>query len=147
MVDMDIAKDLVQDVFIKLWEKDTPINPNQSVKALLYTAVRNACLNFLRQEAIEEKRLSVIISEDSDSLFEEAKLEEDVHAKLYRAINQLSSRSKESILLTIHGYSNQEIAEEMQISVNSVKTLKQRAYRLLRDDLKNDFKLFQFFFI
>lgn len=145
MEDLNLAKDLVQDVFVKLWEKDIQITKEETIKSYLYVSVRNICLNHLRQKPKEEERISEYT--DLDDQLHEDILEEDVHYKLYHAVNKLSLRNKESMLLTIRGYSNQEIAEEMKISVNSVKTLKQRAYRFLRDDLKNDFKLFQFFFI
>jgi RNA polymerase sigma-70 factor (ECF subfamily) len=130
--DMEVSKDLVQDVFVKLWEKEVMITNQQTVKALLYTTVRNACLNHLREQSQKEKQIQEYQHEDTDEFLEAAQLEEEVHYKLYKALNQLSERNKESVLLTIRGYSNQEIAEEMKISVNSVKTLKQRAYKLLR---------------
>jgi RNA polymerase sigma-70 factor (ECF subfamily) len=144
---LDLAKDLVQDVFVKLWEKDVVITKEETIKSYLYVSVRNTCLNHLRQKAKEEKRILEYSNLDTEDKLHEDILEEDVHYKLYHAVNKLSSRNKESILLTIRGYSNLEIAEEMQISINSLKTLKQRSYRLLRDDLKTDFKLFQVFFI
>ena len=133
--DHEISKDIVQDVFVKLWERDTPIANGVTVKSFLYVTVRNACLNYLRQKAVEEKRIEEYSNSNFESLFEQSMLEEEVHHKLYKAVNQLSPRAKESILLTIKGYSNKEIAEEMKISVNSVKTLKQRSYRALKGEL------------
>ena len=130
--DMDLSKDLVQGVFVKLWEKNVSITLDVTVKSFLYVTVRNACLNHIRQKMNEEKKIFDYVDVDSDSIFDYNMLEEDVFHKLYKAVDQLSPRYKEAILLTINEYSNKEIAEQMQISINSVKTLKQRSYKLLR---------------
>lgn len=130
---MEISKDLTQEVFVNLWEKDTRITDQETLKSLLFTSVRNASLNYLRDQSQKEKQIQEYQQEYTKENIEVAQLEEDVHYKLYHAVNQLSDRNRESVLLTIRGYSNQEIAEEMNISINSVKTLKQRAYRVLRE--------------
>jgi RNA polymerase sigma-70 factor (ECF subfamily) len=133
--DMELSKDLVQDVFIKLWERDVEITSKTTVKSFLYTTVRNASLNYIRQQVLEEKKIRDYTLLESDSLFEYSVIEEDVSYKLYKAVDQLSLRSKEVVMLTVNEYSNPEIAEKMNISINTVKTLKQRSYRKLRRDL------------
>ena len=130
--DIEISKDLVQDVFVKSWQKNTKITNQTTLKSFLCISVRNACLNYLREQAQKEKQILEYQQEDTREFFDDAKLEEEVHYKLYKAVNKLSQRNRESVLLTIRGYSNQEIDEEMKISISSVKTLKQRSYKLLR---------------
>jgi RNA polymerase sigma-70 factor (ECF subfamily) len=129
---MEVSKDIVQDVFIKLWERDMKISSKVTMKPFMYVTVRNACINYIRQKNREEKRILDYAVLNSDSLFEYNVMEEDVSYKLFKAVDQLSPRSKEAILLTVQEYSNQEIATKMKVSINTVKTLKQRSYQRLR---------------
>lgn len=130
--DIELSKDLVQDVFVKLWERDVKITSKLTMKSFLYVTVRNACLNYMRQNSLNEKRLQDYSELNSESLYEFNVLDEDVNYRLYRAVDRLSPRSREAILLAIQDYSNQEIAEKMEVTINTVKTLKQRAYRRLK---------------
>jgi RNA polymerase sigma-70 factor (ECF subfamily) len=133
--DMEVSKDLVQDVFVKLWEKKVEVKSRITVKSFLYVTVRNTSLNHLRKQSSHEERFSDYSELEMDAVLESEMLEEDVTYRLYKAMEELSPRSKEAVLLTVLEYSNQEIAERMNVSVNTVKTLKQRSYRRLREDV------------
>jgi RNA polymerase sigma-70 factor (ECF subfamily) len=135
LIDMEVSKDLVQDVFVKLWERNVKITSGQSVKSFLYVSVRNACLNYLRKQENESLYKKDYSELKSDSIFEYDMLEEDVCYRLYKAVDELSPRSRKAIMLTIQEYSNNEIAEIMKVSINTVKTLKQRSYRRLKHSL------------
>jgi RNA polymerase sigma-70 factor (ECF subfamily) len=139
---MEVSKDLVQDVFVKLWDKKVKVTSSMTVKSFLYVTVRNTCLNHLRKQSYQEERILDYSELDSDTVMENHMLEEDVTYKLYRAMEELSPRSKEAIMLTVLEYSNQEIAERMKVSVNTVKTLKQRSYKRLKQSLISVFLLF-----
>lgn len=73
------------------------------------------------------------LSEEGD---EEFLLEDEVHAMVYEAIKDLSEQSRRVVIMTMDGASNPEIAEQLGVSVNTVKTIKLRAYRVLRERLK-----------
>ena len=64
-------------------------------------------------------------------------LENEIHEELYRALKDLPEQSRRVVVMTMHGLSNQEIASQLNISQNTVKTLKLKAYRVLRERLKN----------
>ncbi len=135
LTDLEVSKDLVQDVFVKLWERKVQIISGQTVKSFLYVSVRNACLNYIRNQANESLYKKDYLELRSDSIFEYDILEEDVCHRLYNAVDQLSPRSKKAIMLTIQEYSNNEIAAMMKVSINTVKTLKRRSYRRLKQNL------------
>ena len=63
-------------------------------------------------------------------------LEDEVNTMLYEAIKDLSEKSRDIVIMTLNGSSNIDIAKELNISVNTVKTVKLRAYRVLRKRLK-----------
>ena len=60
---------------------------------------------------------------------------------LYKAIDQLPPRAREVILLNLDGKDNNEVAQVLNISLNTVKTLKKTAYTILRDLLSKDYYL------
>lgn len=62
-------------------------------------------------------------------------IEEEVFGSMYDAIYKLPEQTRKIVLLTLEGVSNPKIAEQLKISVNTLKTLKKRAYQYLRNEL------------
>ena len=131
----EVTEDFVQDAFIKVWEKKSDFILLASLRNYLYASVKNACLDYLRHKQMQLRHASDLTTFFSESDEEEFKLEEEVHALIYETIKGLSVQSRRVVLMTMEGYSNPEIAEKLQISPNTVKTLKLRAYRTLRERL------------
>ena len=100
------------------------------------TDVRNACLNYLKRKRVEARHEQELAREMSEQESVDAALEEEVTALVYEALKELSEQARRIVLQTMEGASNAEIAERLEISVNTVKTLKLRAYRILRERLK-----------
>ncbi len=82
-----------------------------------------------------------IQEKETDIFFRDQVIEEETYQLVHKAVNQLAEQSRKIIQLSLQGYSNQEIAEQLHISVNSVRTLKQNAYKKLRKILKEHFYL------
>ncbi|PXZ44872.1 RNA polymerase sigma-70 factor [Sanguibacteroides justesenii] len=131
----EVTEDFVQDAFIKVWEKKSDFILLASLRNYLYASVKNACFDYLRHKQMQLRHESDLTALFSESNEEKFKLEEEVHALIYEAIKGLSGQSRRVVLMTMEGYSNPEIAEKLQISPNTVKTLKLRAYRVLRERL------------
>lgn len=134
--DSDVCNDIVQESFVGLWAKRKDISNSSAIKSYLYSSVRNASLNFLRNEEIKSRNQEQILALSSDWYYEDSLLEEEVHSQIYDAIKELSPQTRKVIVFAMNGSSNAEIAEELDISVNTVKTLKQRAYKFLRERLE-----------
>lgn len=66
-------------------------------------------------------------------LFMNTLLQEELYEYLYKVIETLPFRTKKIIKLTLNGYSNKEIAEALNISINTVKTLKKSGYKKLKE--------------
>jgi RNA polymerase sigma-70 factor (ECF subfamily) len=80
---------------------------------------------------------------ESSDYYKEALIIEETNEIIYQAICKLSPQGKEVIELSLDGLKNEEIARELGISINTVKTIKQRAFKFLRKELKeNVFALF-----
>jgi RNA polymerase sigma-70 factor (family 1) len=136
--DSSISEDLVQEVFVGLWHDREKLDHIHSVKAYLYTSVRNKCLNHLKHLRIvgkhEEHRKSAT---ENDIFFVDHIIEEETHRLIYQAVKELPTKCREIVLLGINGLKNSEIAEELNISINTVKTQKAIAYKQLRIKLKD----------
>ncbi|HEY0176611.1 MAG TPA: RNA polymerase sigma-70 factor [Pedobacter sp.] len=142
------AQDIVQDAFIKYWQqKDTVLSNKTAVKNFLYSTVRNASLNIIRHEKIVEGyKQEHGGTEPGESSVVEAIIATEVIADIHSALQSLPENYR---LISVMGYfdgkKNQEIADELNMSINTVKKQKQRALELLR--LKLTPEMFVFFFI
>ena len=68
---------------------------------------------------------------------QEAILEEEVDSLIYNAISTLPPQAQKIVIMTMDGDSNLEIAQKLNITVNTVKSTKLKAYRILRKRLRN----------
>lgn len=133
------AEDIVQDVFVNLWLKREKIEFGDSIGNYLYSAVRNASYNYLRTtkkfahgDGGESERVAkndIISSVEATGLY---MLEAEVNRLLSEAIEQLPPRTAEVILLTIKGLRQEQIAEQMGVTVSNVKNLKKLGLAKLR---------------
>jgi len=122
---------------LKLWHKFDEFNSEIGIKAYIYKAIKNSCLNHLEHVKVKQKfQKKELLEVQSESYFLKAVIEEETHRIIYRYINELPEKAKEVILLSLQGLKNKEIAEELYISVNTVKTHKLKAYRQLKENLK-----------
>ncbi len=141
--DPDVAEDTAQEAFIEFWKRREQFDHLRAAKGFIYTVIRNSCLNQIRIRNLREEILRKEIT--PDDYFYELVQEEETYRIIYQAIYELPHQSRKIILLSLKEYKNPEIAEELQVSLNTVKTLKKNAYRELRDKLKDH--VFVFFLL
>ncbi len=134
--DLAVVEDLVQEVFISFWEKRRDFDHPAALKSFLYTSVRNRCLNHLKHLAVEKKHEPALLYQlESEQQFSRQVIEEETFRHLLSEIRNLPEASREIMILALNGLKNPEIAEELGISVNTVKTQKKIAYAKLKDKL------------
>jgi RNA polymerase sigma-70 factor (ECF subfamily) len=126
-------EEAVSDCFIKLWSKRSEIVIERSVKSYLFVILRNSLLDLIRKK-------NGIITLDVVSLPEipdtETQNEFDQYARLYIALEKLPEQRRRILELAVfESYSYIQIAEKLDISVNTVKTQMGRAYRFLKEEL------------
>ena len=130
------AQDVVQDVFLRLWQRPDAWRPGQAqFSTWLYRVVVNRCLDLKRRprgtdlDSVEEPQ-------DPDANAEDSLLDAERSRALDSAVNQLPERQKAAIVLTYTaGLRNAEAASAMDISVKAFEALLVRAKRELRDFL------------
>ena len=125
------AEDIIQDVYLKLWEKRKVLDHIESVKDYLYSAVKYGCLNYIRSQAVEQR----CIEKFSDNSFEEAMLDEEVFIELSKAISELPDTYRKVIELSLEGKHAEEIAQIMGVTRDAVNAYKKRAKNSLKKKL------------
>ncbi len=139
-----LSEEIVQDVFLKVWEKREQLSDIDYFNAWLRTVARNTCSNYLRSMAMEKltmKRYAV------DSASETASPEDEITSKEFEqiinaAIRQLPPQQKKVYLLSRQsGKKQEEIAREMNISIYTVKEYLKLAQRSIRQHIESNLDL------
>ncbi|MFA8435077.1 MAG: RNA polymerase sigma-70 factor [Marinifilaceae bacterium] len=133
--DTDVASDMVQDAFIKLWKGKEDFENENAVKGFLYTVTRNNCLNYIKHNKIVLDYS--VQAMESEQFFRDHIIEEETYKSIHDAIEVLPSQGKRVVEMSMRGFKNPEIALRLNISVNTVKSVKSNAYRLLRLQLQD----------
>ncbi len=123
--DKEIASDIVQEVFTKLWENRHQAKNIDNIKSYLYKSARNSTLNSIREYNIKEKHLAafqmILNAEGVDSTMQEI-LGKDMKTHIQRSIETLPERMREVFYLKVfEQLSVKEIAERMHLSEQTVR--------------------------
>ena len=133
-----LSADIVQEGFVKFWNKREGFDNYFKVKSFLYTIVRNDCLNYIRDYKLRREDLSVV---ESLEFYTETLVEEEAYRMFYNAVESLPHQTRQVILLSLDGLKNSEIAGQLGIAESSVHTLKKIAYKKLREILREYYYL------
>lgn len=136
--DRSMAEDVAQDAFVAYWKNRLSIAKHDTaIKDYLYTSVRNSCLNLLRREKVIGRYMDSRSPEDySEDKLLHTLIEAEVIDALHKAINTLPDACRKVFTLGyLDGLSNSKIAEQLNISIHTVKTQKQRGLKVLRTKL------------
>ncbi|MBJ6367798.1 RNA polymerase sigma-70 factor [Snuella sedimenti] len=132
LFDKGSSEDIVQDIFVYLWEKSETINIESSLKGYLFIMVRNRCLNHLKSIKITDNTnvlaLHTILDEAYDLEVFSAEDKSIIYNQVLKIIETLPGKMKQIVKLRfIDNYKYAEIADEIGVSVNTVKTQLKRA--------------------
>lgn len=134
----EVAKDIVQEVFIVLLNrKDILLRPEQVIKSFLYSTVKNQSLNHCRREAIGNKiNKALEFSEADDTNHLNDLIHAEVVGTLHQELLALPDKCQHVCkLIYFDGKKYEEVAQLLNISINTVKSQRQRALRLLKSKL------------
>ena len=132
----ELAKDLAQDIFIKVWEGRGKLAQVQNIEAYIYTVSRNLVIDTMRKKVFDPANIDFLIqyfqtpTSGADEQLEYKELEQ----AMKNAVDQLSGKVKQVFLLSrTEGLTHEQIAERLQISIHSSKTYAVRALREIRN--------------
>lgn len=142
--DLESARNIVQTIFMKLWEKHVLVDPESNLKSYLYMATRNACMSHIRHLKVESSYFRKT-AQNIENLqlnyeaLEELRIDQIDFSTLEKliqdTIDSLPDRCREVFLLSrVHDMKNREIAEKLNISVKAVEANMTRALTKLREN-------------
>jgi RNA polymerase sigma-70 factor (ECF subfamily) len=138
----DEAEDLVQDTFVQIWNDREKLNRDKNISALLFTVLRNKCINQLKRHIIEDKYVSTQIRFQSEELYHISFNHEDeyisVQEQLNKELDDLINSMPEKCAICfrmkwIDGMKIKEIAEKLDISTTMVDKHLSRGMKIAKE--------------
>ena len=136
-----ISQDIVQEVFVKVWEKRVEIE-SINLEAFLFRLVRNRCIDYIKHLKVINNRIrETLISSKYEELYRidfignepYVLIEEEVKTKIEKTIQSLPEHCREVFILSrIEGLKNKEIAEKLDINIKNVERHLNRALQSFR---------------
>ena len=135
----DAAKDIVQEIFIRIWEKRIKFENELLLRKYLYLSTQNKCFTYLRDRKVQHYHKQQIIDnyqEQEEPNIINSLIKEEVYRQLLSSIEQLPPQCKKICLLTLDGKKPSEIAKELELNVETVKKQKKIALKRLQDKFR-----------
>jgi RNA polymerase sigma-70 factor (ECF subfamily) len=136
----DEAEDIVQKIFCTLWDQREKMEIHTSIKSYMYRMVHNACLNKIKQWQIRQEHHEHIAYSSVSAVnhVEHTIAHKELSQQIEVAIGLLPERCRQVFLLSrMQHLSYAQIAQQMQISTNTVETQIVKALKVLREKLKD----------
>lgn len=147
--DNSLAEDVVQDVFTVLWLKAGTLDPKVPIAAYLYRLTRNKILDNVKHSKVEARYLDHLkqVMQLGDALPDQLHIERELFDKIEREINNLPEKMRVVFNMRRNDFkSNQQIADELGISNQTVKNQLSNASRILKGKLGDSLNIFLIFF-
>lgn len=133
------AKEIVQEVFAKIWEGRDEIDPDDSLKSYVFKIAQNLSINKLRRNKVESRYAEVfkiVYLEYNEYSSHESLLAKELEANIAHSISNLPTECRKVFELSrIEGLKYKEIADVLHISVKTVEAQMSKALKLLRLEL------------
>jgi RNA polymerase sigma-70 factor (ECF subfamily) len=136
--DKEAVEDLVQDFFVSLWIDGQDLQINISLKAYLFTSIKNRCLDTLKHKKVTEKYRNYMLfgSDNFESSVDFWLAETELRKAIEASIAKLSPRCREIFENSrLNGLSNQEISDKLGISKRTVELQISNSLKILRIEL------------
>ncbi len=137
-LNLDVAEDLVQEVFVSIWMKELEFENLLALKTYLYRSVLNRCRNYLRDNRLRQQYAQEMRQEDSDNSDNSLMngiIREEVYRQLTAALDYLPPRCRKIYEMAQDGMKSSEIAEELGLAVETVKRQRKIARKILQEKL------------
>jgi RNA polymerase sigma-70 factor, ECF subfamily len=138
--DREESEEVVQSIFVSVWEKRESLNIRVSAKSYLYAMVRNACLNVIKHEKIKQKHASeeLAMAETGYEAVSQSVASSELEAKIQSAMQKLPEQCRLVFKLSrFEELKYTEIADQLGISVKTVENHMGKALKIMREQLKD----------
>jgi RNA polymerase sigma-70 factor, ECF subfamily len=134
------AEEIVQDFFVRVWQKRDQVNQTGTLKSYFFTSVKNSSLNFLYKQKHQDKLIQEIVKISENNLLYQPDVfvMSDLQDAIRKAINSLPPKCREVFILSrINGLKNEDIANKLNLSKRTVETHVSNGLKQLRIELKD----------
>lgn len=134
------AEEIVQDFFVRVWQKRDQVNQTGTLKPYFFTSVKNSSLNFLYKQKHQDKLIQEIVQISENNLLYQPDVfvMSDLQDAIRKAVNSLPPKSREVFILSrINGLKNEDIANKLNLSKRTVETHVSNGLKQLRIELKD----------
>lgn len=142
------AENIVHDIFTEIWEKKIDFPAQQNFSSYVFVMLKNKCIDFLRRKATEREIITQIQDEymqllklkfeSLEALNNKLLAEPDIDSTIQKAIESLPEKCRQIFVMNkIEGKKQKNIAEELNISINTVESQMAIAYKKLKEELKD----------
>jgi RNA polymerase sigma-70 factor (family 1) len=138
--EQNLAEDVLEDCFVKLWEKRLTVESAATIKPYLYTAVRNTCFNLLNREKHKSRYITHFknTQEQFETDVTHRIIISESMQQVYKAIETLPPKQRKLIkMIYLEEKKLKEVASELNLSLSTVKNQKAKAIQLLKEQLPN----------
>ena len=133
--DDELAEEVVQNVFCRIWEKRDQLKPEGSIKAYLYRSVHNESLNYLKHQKVKAS-FQVYYADEMENASNqpsEKVMVNELERHIHKAINELPQQCRTIFQLSrFEHLKYQQIADEMGLSIKTIENQMGKALKLLR---------------
>jgi RNA polymerase sigma-70 factor, ECF subfamily len=139
--DPEVAQEIVQDVFAKIWEGREEIDPEDSIKSYLFKIAQNLSINNLRRKKVESRYIGIyklVYIEQMEFSAYESLLAKELEENITKSIAKLPAKCRKIFELSrSEGLKYKEIADTLNISIKTVEAQMSKAFRSLRIELSD----------
>ena len=134
------AEEIVQEFFVRLWEKHHKVKPSSTLKSYVFQSIKNSSLNFIRDKKVSLPIIEELINRSNTELIfnQDLYVVSELQQKIESAVNSLPKKCGEVFLMSrFRSMKNDEIAQELNISKRTVETHISNAIKVLKTELKD----------
>lgn len=132
------AKDLVQTLFLDIWDRQLYIHFHNDIKGYLFLAIKHRCLNCLKKQKLQYRRQKGYAQWQDAAAVPQGEGPSDYYQQLHAAIDDMPGQKRTAIqMVYMEGKRYQDAAHSMSISINSLKTHLKTGLKVLRGEIKS----------
>lgn len=134
----ELTEEVVQELFISLWERRTQLNISGTLDSYLFSSVKYLVIaQYKKNNLFEQYSSTINLENENDNFTEQAVAFEELNEAYQKALQTLPERCREVFVLKRTGLSQREISERLDISEKTVENQMTKALKMLRDALSD----------